>query len=72
MNYRVAVIGGGMAGTTIARDMGPCQGRICGATAAEVAAEARGVPVEQIQPYRTRFPTKPLTLGELTAPHQNV
>jgi hypothetical protein len=68
MNYSVAVIGGGMAGTTIARDMGPCQGRICGATAAEVAAEARGVPVE---PYRTRIPTKPLTLGELAALHQD-
>jgi bacterioferritin-associated ferredoxin len=47
--------------------MGPCQGRMCGATAAEVMAEARGVPVEQVEPYRTRFPTKPLTLGELAA-----
>ncbi len=47
--------------------MGPCQGRMCGATAAEVMAEARGVPVEQIEPYRTRFPTRPLTLGELAA-----
>ncbi len=71
MNYSVAVIGGGMAGTTIARDMGPCQGRICTATAAEVTAEARGVPVEQIEPYRTRIPTKPLTLGELAALHQD-
>jgi len=47
--------------------MGPCQGRMCGATAAEVMAAARGVPVEQVEPYRTRFPTKPLTLGELAA-----
>ncbi len=47
--------------------MGPCQGRMCGATAAEVMAAARGVPVEQIEPLRTRFPTKPLTLGELAA-----
>ncbi|MSP01578.1 MAG: FAD-dependent oxidoreductase [Acetobacteraceae bacterium] len=47
--------------------MGPCQGRMCGATAAEVMADARGVPLEQIEPYRTRFPTRPLTLGELAA-----
>jgi bacterioferritin-associated ferredoxin len=51
--------------------MGPCQGRMCGATAAEVMAAARGVPVEQVEPYRTRFPTKPLTLGELAALNQD-
>jgi bacterioferritin-associated ferredoxin len=47
--------------------MGPCQGRMCGPIAAEVLAEARSVPVEAIEPYRGRFPTKPLTLGELAA-----
>ncbi len=47
--------------------MGPCQGRMCGATAAEVLAAARGVPVAAIDPYRTRFPTKPVTVGELAA-----
>jgi NADPH-dependent 2,4-dienoyl-CoA reductase/sulfur reductase-like enzyme len=47
--------------------MGPCQSRMCAASAAEVMAEARGVPVEQIEPHRLRFPTKPLTLGELAA-----
>lgn len=47
--------------------MGPCQGRMCGSTAAEILAEARGVPVAAIEPYRGRFPTKPLTLGELAA-----
>ena len=47
--------------------MGPCQGRMCGATAAEVVAAARNVPVSDIEPYRLRFPTKPLTLGELAA-----
>ncbi len=45
--------------------MGPCQGRMCGTTAAEVLAEAREVPVEAIEPMRTRFPTRPVTLGEL-------
>jgi NADPH-dependent 2,4-dienoyl-CoA reductase/sulfur reductase-like enzyme len=47
--------------------MGPCQGRMCGATAAEVMARARNVPVAEVEPYRLRFPTKPLTLGELAA-----
>ena len=40
---------------------------MCGATAAEVLAAARGVPVASIEPYRTRFPTKPVTVGELAA-----
>jgi NADPH-dependent 2,4-dienoyl-CoA reductase/sulfur reductase-like enzyme len=47
--------------------MGPCQGRMCGLTAAEVMAAARNVPVAEIEPYRLRFPTKPLTLGELAS-----
>jgi thioredoxin reductase/bacterioferritin-associated ferredoxin len=47
--------------------MGPCQGRMCGTAAAEVLAAARGVPVQQIEPYRTRFPAKPVTMGELAA-----
>jgi hypothetical protein len=40
---------------------------MCAPTAAAVMAEARGVPVAAIEPYRGRFPTKPLTLGELAA-----
>ena len=47
--------------------MGPCQGRMCASTAAEVLADARNVPVHEIEPLRTRFPTKPLTVGELAA-----
>ncbi len=46
--------------------MGPCQGRMCGPVAIEVLAEARGVPASSIEPLRTRFPTKPVTLGDLT------
>jgi NADPH-dependent 2,4-dienoyl-CoA reductase/sulfur reductase-like enzyme len=45
--------------------MGPCQGRMCGPTAAAVLAEARGVPVAEVEPYRTRFPTKPVTVGDV-------
>jgi NADPH-dependent 2,4-dienoyl-CoA reductase/sulfur reductase-like enzyme len=46
--------------------MGPCQGRMCGPVAIEVLAEARGVPVSAIEPLRTRFPTKPVSVGDLT------
>jgi NADPH-dependent 2,4-dienoyl-CoA reductase/sulfur reductase-like enzyme len=45
--------------------MGPCQGRMCGAVAIEVLAEARNVPVSAIEPLRTRFPTKPIPVGDL-------
>jgi NADPH-dependent 2,4-dienoyl-CoA reductase/sulfur reductase-like enzyme len=45
--------------------MGACQGRQCGSTAAETIAQARGVPTAEIEPLRTRFPVKPLSVGEL-------
>jgi NADPH-dependent 2,4-dienoyl-CoA reductase/sulfur reductase-like enzyme len=45
--------------------MGPCQGRLCGATVTEVIADERGVHPREVGYYRLRFPTKPLTLGEL-------
>jgi NADPH-dependent 2,4-dienoyl-CoA reductase/sulfur reductase-like enzyme len=47
--------------------MGPCQGRLCGPVAIEVLAEARGVPVSAVEPLRTRFPTKPVSVGALTS-----
>jgi NADPH-dependent 2,4-dienoyl-CoA reductase/sulfur reductase-like enzyme len=50
--------------------MGPCQGRLCASTVAAVIAAARGVAVRDVEPYRLRFPTKPLTLGELAALHE--
>lgn len=50
--------------------MGPCQGRMCGPSVAAVIAAARSVPIDQVEPYRLRFPTKPLTLGELAALHE--
>jgi bacterioferritin-associated ferredoxin len=46
--------------------MGPCQGRMCGPIATEILAEARGLPVSAIEPLRTRFPTKPVSVGDLT------
>ncbi len=47
--------------------MGPCQGRMCGLTVAELIAEARGETVEDVGYYRIRPPIKPVTLGELAS-----
>lgn len=47
--------------------MGPCQGRSCGLAVSEIMAAARGVSPETVGYLRLRFPTKPLTLGELAA-----
>jgi NADPH-dependent 2,4-dienoyl-CoA reductase/sulfur reductase-like enzyme len=47
--------------------MGLCQGRTCGPLLHATLAEARSAPGEAVDPLRTRFPTKPLTLGEMAA-----
>jgi NAD(P)H-nitrite reductase large subunit len=47
--------------------MGACQGRVCGPAVQGAIAAARGVSGAEVDPFRTRFPTKPLTLGELAA-----
>ena len=47
--------------------MGPCQGRNCGLTAAELIAESLGVTVPETGYFRLRPPIKPVTLGELAA-----
>lgn len=45
--------------------MGACQGRVCGPAVHALMAEARGVAPGALEPLRTRFPTKPVTVGEL-------
>lgn len=45
--------------------MGPCQGRQCGLTVAEVIADARGIHPRDVGYFRIRPPIKPITLGEL-------
>jgi len=47
--------------------MGPCQGRFCSVTVTELIAQERNVTPQEVGHYRLRFPTKPLTLGELAA-----
>lgn len=45
--------------------MGPCQGRMCGTTIAEIIADYRKVNVSEIDPFNIRPPVKPVTLGQL-------
>ena len=45
--------------------MGPCQGRFCGLTVAELLAQSQGCAVPEVGYYRIRPPIKPVTLGEL-------
>jgi NADPH-dependent 2,4-dienoyl-CoA reductase/sulfur reductase-like enzyme len=47
--------------------MGPCQGRLCGLTVAELIADVRGVPMQDVGYYRLRPPVKPISLGELAS-----
>lgn len=47
--------------------MGACQGRVCGPAVQAVMAAARGVDPASLDGLRTRFPTKPVTVGELAS-----
>ena len=49
--------------------MGPCQGRLCGLTVAELLAEAHAKPMAEVGYYRIRPPIKPVSLGDLAASH---
>lgn len=45
--------------------MGPCQGRMCGLTIAEIIAESRQLAASEVGHLRVRPPLKPITLGQL-------
>ena len=45
--------------------MGPCQGRMCGLTVAEISAQAQGKSPCDVGFFRGRPPNKPITLGQL-------
>jgi NADPH-dependent 2,4-dienoyl-CoA reductase/sulfur reductase-like enzyme len=47
--------------------MGPCQGRQCGYTVAQILAATQNRSVEDVGFYRIRPPLKPVTLGELAS-----
>ncbi len=46
--------------------MGMCQGRTCGPGAAEIIAQAAGVPLERLPPHHAQMPLFPVRLRELT------
>ncbi len=45
--------------------MGFCQGRMCGASLAQLMANVHGVPLEHVAPYTARPPLFPITVGEM-------
>lgn len=45
--------------------MGPCQGRMCGLTVAEIIAAERRTPIADVGYFRLRPPLKPIALGDL-------
>ena len=46
--------------------MGRCQGRYCGSAAAEILADARGVPLADVGRLRGQAPVKPLCMASVT------
>jgi hypothetical protein len=46
--------------------MGPCQGRYCGPLLAALAAERRGLPLDEEGHWAPRPPVKPISIGDLT------
>jgi bacterioferritin-associated ferredoxin len=47
--------------------MGPCQGRFCSLTVTELIAAESGRTPSEVGGYRLRYPTKPITVGELAS-----
>lgn len=47
--------------------MGPCQGRFCSLTVTELIAAESGRTPGEVGHYRLRYPTKPITVGELAS-----
>ncbi len=62
---RLGATGPNQAKAYLRCGMGPCQGRLCGATVAALIAEVRGVPADAVGPLRPRAPYRPITVGEL-------
>ncbi|MEE8110377.1 MAG: glycine cleavage T C-terminal barrel domain-containing protein, partial [bacterium] len=49
--------------------MGPCQGKVCNATAARVFARETGQPIEETRLTTSRPPVRPVSLGALAGRH---
>lgn len=46
--------------------MGPCQGRLCGNTVAQIIADTRGTAPRPSDYYNIRAPLKPVSIGEIS------
>lgn len=47
--------------------MGPCQGRMCGATVSQILASELGKPMAEVGAYRIRAPLKPVPMAALAS-----
>jgi bacterioferritin-associated ferredoxin len=68
---RLGATGPNQAKAYLRCGMGPCQGRLCGATVAALIAETRGLPPEAVGTYRPRAPYTPITVGALARAGEN-
>lgn len=47
--------------------MGLCQGKTCGGLVMQILSAAKGVPLEDLQPFTHRPPVRPVPLGVLAS-----
>ena len=45
--------------------MGPCQGRQCADSVAQLIAAETGIKPGDVEPYRVRPPVKPVTIAQM-------
>jgi bacterioferritin-associated ferredoxin len=64
---RIGCIGPNQVKAFLRCGMGPCQGRFCALTVTELVARELKVSPGAVGHFRTRFPVKPITLGELAS-----
>jgi len=62
---RLGATGPNQAKAYLRCGMGPCQGRLCGATVAALIEHERGLPPGAAAPLRPRAPYRPMTVGAL-------
>ena len=62
---RLGATGPNQAKAYLRCGMGPCQGRLCGATVAALIERERGLPRGSVGLYRPRAPYKPITVAGL-------
>lgn len=68
---RLGATGPNQAKAYLRCGMGPCQGRLCGATVAALIEQERGLPPGSAGLYRPRAPFRPITVGALAGGGQS-